>query len=114
MLSASVQVVVRLRPLNESEKKHGTLPVVSAKTNEKTVTILKGSGKKQTRQSFAFDHVFTAFSTQKEVFDATLKPVIRDVLRGFEMTVFAYGQTGYESNNFVESLTRRHLRAEIF
>jgi Kinesin motor domain len=80
--------------LNDREKKHGTLPVVSASTNDKTVTVIKGSGNRQAKTSYKFDNVFTAFSSQEEVFEATLQPVIRDVLMGFESTVFAYGQTG--------------------
>ena len=91
---SAIQVVVRLRPMNENEKKHGTLPVVTAKTKERTVTIVKGKGRKQLKTSYTFDDVFTAFSTQEEVFEATVKPVIVDVMRGFEATVFAYGQTG--------------------
>jgi kinesin family protein 11 len=92
--SAGVQVVVRLRPLNEREKQHGTLPVISASTNDKTVTVIKGTGNRQARNTYAFDNVFTSFSTQEEVFDTTIKPVIKDVLTGYESTVFAYGQTG--------------------
>ncbi len=75
--SSSVQVVVRLRPMNEKEKKHGTLPVIKAKTQEKSVTVIKGQGSKKARSNYNFDNVFTAFSSQEEVFDATLKPVIR-------------------------------------
>ena len=86
MNSSNVQVVVRLRPLNSKEKKHGTLPVVSASTADKSVTVIKGSGSRQARSSYTFDNVFTAFSTQEEVFDATLKPVLSDVLKGFEST----------------------------
>ena len=74
--SSSVQVVVRLRPMNSVEKKHGTLPVVTASTQDRTVTVIKGHGSRQARSSFSFDNVFTAFSTQEEVFDGTLKPVI--------------------------------------
>lgn len=92
--TSSVQVVVRLRPLNDKEKKHGTLPVVSASTSDKTVTVIKGSGSRQVRTNYKFDNIFGTFSSQEEVFEATLKPVIRDVLNGFESTVFAYGQTG--------------------
>jgi kinesin family protein 11 len=99
---SSIQVVVRLRPLNDKEKKHGTLPVVSASTNEKTVTVIKGTGSKQARSTFSFDNVFTAFSTQEEVFEATLKPVIKDVMMGFESTVFAYGQTGTGKTHTME------------
>jgi kinesin family protein 11 len=80
--------------MNDDEKKHGTLPVITAKTQEGTVTVIKGKGRKQLKTSYSFDGVFTAFSTQDEVFDATVKPVIMDVMRGFESTVFAYGQTG--------------------
>jgi hypothetical protein len=75
--SAAIQVVVRLRPMNEKEKKHGTLPVVTAKTQEKTVTVIKGQGLRQARSNYSFDNVFTAFSNQGEVFDSTLKPMIR-------------------------------------
>ena len=76
-ISSSVQVVVRLRPMNDYEKEHGTLPVVSASTKDSSVTIIKGQGNKQVKSKFMFDNVFTAFSTQEEVFEATLKPVIR-------------------------------------
>jgi Kinesin motor domain len=100
--STSVQVVVRLRPLNEKELQHGTLPVVSANTAAKTVTVLNGTGSRQTKTSYKFDNVFTAFSTQQEVFDATLRPVIKDVLMGYESTVFAYGQTGTGKSYTIE------------
>jgi Cdc6-like AAA superfamily ATPase len=80
--------------MNDYEKRHGTLPVITAKTQEGTVSVIKGKGRKQLKTSYAFDNVFTAFSTQEEVFEATVKPVIMDVMRGFESTVFAYGQTG--------------------
>jgi len=100
--SSSVQVVVRLRPLNSTEQKHATLPVVKASTRDKTVTVLKGSGRKQLKQTYKFDNVFTAFSTQEEVFEQTLRPVIKDVLNGYESTVFAYGQTGTGKTHTME------------
>ena len=84
--------MVRVRPLNDREKKHGTLPVISASTSDKTVTVIKGSGSRQVKSSYKFDNVFTSFSTQEDVFEATLQPIIRDVLNGYESTVFAYGQ----------------------
>ena len=69
--------------MNESEKKHGTLPVITASTQEKSVTVIKGQGAKQVRTSYNFDNVFTSFSSQEEVFNGTLKPVIRFVLIRF-------------------------------
>jgi hypothetical protein len=90
--SSSVQVIIRLRPLNDREKKYGTLPVVTASTLDKSVTAIKGKGKTKSKQTFQFDNVFTSFSTQEDIFEATLQPIIRDVLNGYESTVFAYGQ----------------------
>ena len=88
----SIKVAARLRPLNDDESK--TLPVVHASSLDKQVTTLKGYGKAQQRTTFNFDTVFSPSATQEEVFDSTLKPVIKDVLFGYESTVFAYGQTG--------------------
>ena len=102
--TASVQVVVRLRPLNDKEKKNSTLPVVSASTSDRSVTVLKGTGSRQVKTCYKFDNVFTAFSTQEDVFEATLKPVLHDVLNGYESTVFAYGQTGKRMIVFAVSM----------
>ncbi|EED88947.1 predicted protein, partial [Thalassiosira pseudonana CCMP1335] len=99
---SNIQVVVRLRPMNETERRHGTLPVVTAKTQDRIVTVIKGKGKKQMKYAYSFDNVFTAFSTQEEVFEETVKPVICDVMRGFESTVFAYGQTGTGKTHTME------------
>jgi len=77
--SSAIQVVVRLRPINEKEKRHGTVPVVTASTSDKTVTVIRGQGNRTVKSSYSFDNVFTSFSTQEEVFEVTLKPVIRYV-----------------------------------
>jgi len=98
----TIQVVVRLRPINEREKAHGTLPVVTASSQDKTVTVVRGTGRRQARSSYAFDNVFSAFTTQEEVFDSTLRPILRDVMLGFESTVFAYGQTGTGKTHTME------------
>jgi hypothetical protein len=92
--SSTVKVAVRLRPMNEKEQIQGTLPVVNASSVNNTITAVRGNGRKQQRSSFTFDNVFSSYTTQEQVFEATLKPVIDDVLNGFESTVFAYGQTG--------------------
>ena len=87
--NCSVQVVVRLRPMNEKELRGNTLPVVTASTEAKSVTVIRGSGPRQMKTTYSFDNVFTSFSTQREVFEQTLEPVIQDVLSGFECTMFA-------------------------
>lgn len=44
--------------------------------------------------TFVFDHVFYSASTQAEIFECVGKPIVEDVLAGYNGTVLAYGQTG--------------------
>mgnify|MGYP003887095805 FL=1 len=92
--SATVKVVVRVRPANAIEMKASSPPVVQVQSQDNSVTVVKGSGKTQQRNVFKFDHVFGTYATQKDIFDQTLAPIVDDVLSGVESTVFAYGQTG--------------------
>eukprot|EP00931_Biecheleriopsis_adriatica_P035767 TRINITY_DN20605_c0_g1_i2.p1 TRINITY_DN20605_c0_g1~~TRINITY_DN20605_c0_g1_i2.p1 ORF type:complete len:1548 (-),score=461.11 TRINITY_DN20605_c0_g1_i2:90-4733(-) len=91
-----VRVVCRLRPMNDWEKKAGTVPAAQASGERKEVAVVRmlGGGTRQVRSTFHFDDVLTSFSTQNEVFASTLEPLIGEVLSGFEATAFAYGQTG--------------------
>ena len=45
-------------------------------------------------EKFTLDRVFKPEENQNEVFDFLGKPIIKDVLEGFNGTIFAYGQTG--------------------
>ena len=60
---ASVQVVVRIRPLNAREQKSNTTPIVTTSTERSEVTVIKGSGKAQVRNTFKFANVFGSFTT---------------------------------------------------
>jgi len=92
--SSGVQVVVRVRPLNSKEKQGNTVPIVSSSSQRNEVTLIRGLGPKSTKHTFTFDKVFNEFTSQQEVFEQTLAPLVTDVFKGFESTVFAYGQTG--------------------
>jgi hypothetical protein len=45
-------------------------------------------------KTFTFDRVFDTESTQAEIFEKTAKPLIADVLQGYNATIFTYGQSG--------------------
>ena len=90
----TVQVVVRVRPMSKMEEQSSTLPVVTTSAERREVAIVRGVGPRQSRTAFTFDDVFSPFATQAEVFQQTIKPMIGDVLGGFEATIFAYGQVG--------------------
>jgi hypothetical protein len=43
---------------------------------------------------FYFDEVLRPDATQADVYEAAVAPVVQDVMRGYNGTVMAYGQTG--------------------
>jgi kinesin family protein 11 len=90
--------------MSELEKRTGVVPVVTASSERKEVSMVRhvGGQTRQQRQSFNFDEVLTSFSTQAEVFDSTLRPLINEVLSGYEATAFAYGQTGTGKTHTME------------
>jgi len=94
--TTNVRVVCRLRPMSENEKKAGTVPATTASTERKEVAVVRmlAGGTRQSRSTFTFDNVLASYSSQEEVFNVTLKPLVSQVLAGFDATAFAYGQTG--------------------
>ncbi|KAJ1387439.1 P-loop containing nucleoside triphosphate hydrolase [Sesbania bispinosa] len=90
-LKGNIRVFCRCRPLNESEIANGSASAVnfeSSSDNELQV-ICSDSSKKQ----FKFDYVFRPEDNQEAVFSQT-KPIVTSVLDGFNVCIFAYGQTG--------------------
>jgi len=82
--------------MNDKEKKAGATPAATASTERKEVAVVRilAGGTRQVRSTFHFDDVLTSFSSQEDVFRATLQPLVGQVLAGYETTAFAYGQTG--------------------
>ena len=82
----NVRVVARLRPLSKKE----------IDENSKEATI--ASGKHiivEGQRNFEYDAVFGPQTTQEEVYKATAgNTVEKNIFRGFNVTILAYGQTG--------------------
>lgn len=87
-----IQVVVRLRPMNQSEKRQGGVNLVSA-VHDKREVIVKEKVSTATR-TFTFDKVFGPNSKQYDVYKEVVMPIMDEVLMGYNCTIFAYGQTG--------------------
>lgn len=69
-----------------------TLPPKSSPDDLASITLGKPGSTKQ--REFLFDHTFGPQTSQRDVFEGVASPVIEDVLKGGNGTVFAYGQTG--------------------
>ena len=45
-------------------------------------------------EKFSFDRIFDSDSTQEQLFDDAIEPIVSSVMDGYNGTVLAYGQTG--------------------
>lgn len=97
---ADVQVFARFRPLNEREASLGddkNKRVYHYRTegDHRTIEILRPpSSVTQTEKEFTFDGIFPEETTQEELYQKTARPLVAELLKGFNCTMMAYGQTG--------------------
>lgn len=84
----NVRVICRIRPTNAREIREGGVTCV--KFTEDMIEV----NNEGAQNKFNFDRVFGGESTQVDVFNETARPLIEDVLNGYNATIFAYGQTG--------------------
>lgn len=88
-MSNNVRVVCRFRPTNQKERDLGSTEVMNIDSAGTSVTI-KGS---ESNHNFSFDKIFGMTCTQQEVYEYAAKPVVEDILKGYNGTIFVYGQT---------------------
>nr|XP_023029277.1 kinesin-like protein KIF19 [Leptinotarsa decemlineata] len=90
-----LMVAVRIRPLKPDESTRvlhavNKKSIVLEETDKMDVLRQKRGVDKQ----YSFDVVFGEDSTQEEVYEVTTSNLLKDVLKGYNGTVFAYGPTG--------------------
>ncbi|UPR00521.1 kinesin [Chloropicon primus] len=90
----NVQVILRCRPISGQEKAQRLQQVVKCCEATREVTVTQQIANKQIGRTFTFDRVFGKDTTQANVYDAAITPIVSEVLDGFNCTIFAYGQTG--------------------
>ncbi|KAM4669163.1 kinesin-like protein KIF11 isoform 3-T3 [Amazona ochrocephala] len=91
----NIQVVVRCRPFNASERKASSYPVIDCDQARKEVSVRTGGvTDKTSRKTYTFDMVFGAQAKQIDVYRSVVCPILDEVIMGYNCTVFAYGQTG--------------------
>ena len=83
------KVFCRVRPLDSQEKPN--TETLSFRVNENAITI-SPTTENSSQSIFTFEQIFTPESTQEEVFEKSSKPIINNVLQGFNGTIIAYGQ----------------------
>lgn len=89
----NINVVVRCRGRNAREVKENSAVVVKADGKGNHVDLSMGPNS-LSNKTYAFDRVFSTAADQEMVFDDTVRPILEEMLSGYNCTIFAYGQTG--------------------
>ncbi|KAM7422903.1 hypothetical protein PAMA_010778 [Pampus argenteus] len=89
----NIKVLCRFRPLNKSEIIRGDkfIPIFQGED-----TVILGG------RSYMFDQVFPTSTTQEQVYNTCAKQIVKDVLGGYNGTIFAYGQTSSGKTHTME------------
>ncbi|KAI7726568.1 hypothetical protein M8C21_015619, partial [Ambrosia artemisiifolia] len=90
-LKGSIRVYCRVRPSLPGQENQATC--VDYIDDETVTIIVPSKSGKEGRKASMFNKVFGPSATQEEVFSDT-QPLIRSVLDGFNVCIFACGQTG--------------------
>uniref|UniRef100_A0A8C6PNY0 Kinesin-like protein n=1 Tax=Nothobranchius furzeri TaxID=105023 RepID=A0A8C6PNY0_NOTFU len=89
----NIKVLCRFRPLNQSEIIRGDLFLPKFQGDD---TVIVGG------KPYAFDRVFPTNTTQEQVYNTCAKQIVKDVLSGYNGTIFAYGQTSSGKTHTME------------
>lgn len=84
-----INVAIRIRPpQNENTTFLNNFKVISNTPEAPIIYIF------ERQLTYTFDNIFTEDSTQDDVYNELIKPLVNNVLGGYNCTIFAYGQTG--------------------
>uniref|UniRef100_A0A8C1PI50 Kinesin-like protein n=1 Tax=Cyprinus carpio TaxID=7962 RepID=A0A8C1PI50_CYPCA len=89
----TIKVMCRFRPLNGSEVMRGDKYIPKFQGDDNVVV----GGK-----PYVFDRVFQSNTTQEQVYNACAQKIVKDVLEGYNGTIFAYGQTSSGKTHTME------------
>ncbi|XP_026223488.1 kinesin-like protein KIF1B isoform X4 [Anabas testudineus] len=100
MSGASVKVAVRVRPFNSREMSKESKCIIQMQGN--TTTILNPKAPKEPAKTFSFDYSYwshttpedSSFASQKLVYNDIGKEMLEHAFEGYNVCIFAYGQTG--------------------
>ncbi|KAB5513627.1 P-loop containing nucleoside triphosphate hydrolase protein, partial [Coniochaeta sp. 2T2.1] len=92
--ATNIYVVVRCRGRNEREVRENSAFVVNTEaTKGKQVELCLGTNM-LSNKTYSFDRIFSHTADQSMVYDDIVKPILDEVMSGYNCTIFAYGQTG--------------------
>ncbi|KAI0099243.1 P-loop containing nucleoside triphosphate hydrolase protein [Nemania sp. FL0031] len=90
----NINVVVRCRGRNEREVRENSAIVVSTEAIQGQAVQLSLGPSSLSNKTYNFDRVFSPAADQSMIYEDVVKPILEEMLSGYNCTIFAYGQTG--------------------
>jgi hypothetical protein len=87
--SDNIQVMVRVRPLNQREREDGSHSCVELDRDNQRQLMLDQGGAEA--KNFYFDYVGGMELGQEQIFNVVGKPLTAACLEGYNCCIFAYG-----------------------
>lgn len=100
----TIRVVCRIRPLNSVEERAGSKFILKFPSEDTISCGGMGTDGRGPGKVFAFDKVLKPNVTQEFVYNMAAKPIVADVLSGYNGTIFAYGQTSSGKTHTMEGV----------
>ncbi|KAH6853299.1 P-loop containing nucleoside triphosphate hydrolase protein [Chaetomium sp. MPI-CAGE-AT-0009] len=92
--ATNINVVVRCRGRNDREVKENSAVVVRTEATKGKLIQLSMGPNSVSDKTYNFDRAFSQAADQNMVFEEVVRPVLDEMLSGYNCTIFAYGQTG--------------------
>lgn len=89
-----VKVALRCRPMSSKEVQEGFQEIVFIDTSKGEVYLKDPDNPSEKPRLFTFDFAFDKSTSQKMIFEKSAKEIVEFVIKGYNGTIFAYGQTG--------------------
>ncbi|KAL3989461.1 Kinesin motor domain family protein [Acanthocheilonema viteae] len=86
----NVRVAVRIRPMNDNEIAEKARCSLMANARKRTVSVIDRGVNKEFGP---FDKVYGTQAKQLDIYFDLVEPLVKNVLAGYNCTLFAYGQT---------------------
>ena len=108
----NLKVVSRIRPITKTEQQNHVVRCVAVKDGSITI-----NDKRNKIHKFEFSNVFGPQTSQQDLFNATVEPMIDEVLEGFSCAFFCYGQTGtgktYTMHDLLKKVFYFHIQVVL-
>ncbi|XP_038585053.1 kinesin family member 3Cb [Micropterus salmoides] len=102
----AVRVVVRCRPFSRKEEATECESILEIDDKLGQITIKNPKAPPDDPMKvFTFDSVYGWDSKQRDIYDDAVRPLVESVLQGFNVTIFAYGQTGTGKTHTMQGIS---------